>query len=71
MNYSGDVYFLLEEVSCHLAISSELIIYKILYKIVALDLVLNENFFTVKKPFSRKNVELKTLFMKCILLKIL
>ena len=43
--------------------------YKILCGIVALDLVLNEIFFTVKKQFSCKKIELETLFINYILLK--
>ena len=43
--------------------------YKILCGIVALDLVLNEIFFTVKKQFSSKKIELETLLIKYILLK--
>ena len=38
-------------------------------KIVALDLVLNEIFFKVKKQFSSKKIELETLIIKYILLK--
>ena len=61
--------FLLKEVPCYLVVSFEWIIYKILCGIVALDLVLNEIFFTVKKQFSSKKIELETLFIKYILLK--
>ena len=38
-------------------------------KIVALDLVLNEIFFKVKKQLSSKKIELETLIIKYILLK--
>ena len=52
-----------------MAVSFEWIIYKILCEIVALDLVLNGIFFTVKKQFSSKKIEIETLFIKYILLK--
>ena len=53
----------------HLLVSFEWIIYKILCDIVALDLVLNEIFFTLKKQFLSKKIELETFFIKYILLK--
>ena len=61
--------FWLKEVPYHLMFFFEWIIYKILCGIVALDLVLNEIFFMVKKQFSSKKIELETLFIKYILLK--
>ena len=61
--------FLLKEVPYHLVVSFEWIIYKILCRIVTLDLVLNEIYFTVKKQFPSKKIELETLFIKYILLK--
>ena len=61
--------FLLKEVPYHLGVSFEWIVYKILCGIVALDLVLNEIFFMVKKQFSSKKIELETLLIKYILLK--
>ena len=53
----------------HLLVSFEWIIYKIICDIVALDLVLNEIFFTLKKQFLSKKIELETFFIKYILLK--
>ena len=61
--------FLLKEVPYHLGVSFEWIVYKILCGIVALDLVLNEMFYMVKKQVSSKKIELETLFVKYILLK--
>ena len=60
--------FLLEEMPYHLVVSFEWIIQKILCGVVALDFVLSKIFFTVKKQFSSKKIQLKTLFKKYILL---